>query len=679
MMKLKKTTALLLAFITTLSLATAAACNSGQSSTGESSSASVENSLESSPESSLEETESSEQEDSSEDTAPDFEPVWGEWKEKTAPTCTDEGEKVRYALNDPTFGETAPIAARGHDYSGADGTCIRCEQAAVIPPLNADQQFTAVDVCTHTDTEIYEEGICDCAYKGRGEEYSRLELTEGCYTVETVTTSEVTNALWLSFSAKSAGQYMLYSIDNNDRVTAARYDASAQYVAPTAYNARVENGDFYSYVSCTERYYNEEWRATFCLKAVAGTPVKICFVKIGEPAWERTNVYTKVYPTEINGKVAPEGANGTKAVEVDYESEYFYSDPAEGGDGYYHLGTKANPGAIIFAAIDSTPSRLLFNGKFTEIHREGSALNLLGGYTADGDYNILNYVPFIMNCKNDDDIFLTDSSGNYASDPEKNCYQNFCNSDGMYPVTAELFKFLNLYVQNSKPIDDSITVEQWQNKEDWLWLSACYYYAEIVLGSKDNPKPLTLGENTLNLPLFDLLYCTLPLDGVYTLKCTEENVKLAIGNNTVLSSPFEVALESSALAPIEFTLSTANGKAATVSVTVEQTVGVGNGLGVGENTPQPFAINSLGELTLTTVTVYGLNDSVACYAYYAYKATETATLRLTLPENTTASVLFGESYVNGEASLEVAAGETVLIYITANESASLTVNLSYVD
>ena len=180
MKMMKKLTALLIALTATLSFATTAACGGNKPSSEESSSE-----------------------------TPSTNTAWGEWEAVTQPSCTTAGSKIRFSLEDETISETAPIPARGHDYSGENTTCIRCAQQPVIPSLDANQQFPLVETCTHTDLEIYEDQ-CDCAYKGRGEEYSRLQLSEGCYTVETVSNGEVTNAIWLSFSVKEAGQYMLY-------------------------------------------------------------------------------------------------------------------------------------------------------------------------------------------------------------------------------------------------------------------------------------------------------------------------------------------------------------------------------------------------------------------------------------------------------------------------------------
>ena len=484
-------------------------------------------------------------------------PGWSEWEAVVQPTCTEDGEKTRFQLDDPTAKETEAIPARGHNYSKENGTCIVCGDQAIIPTLREDQEFPLVDPCIHKDEEIYN-GLCDCAYKGRGGDYCRLELSEGCYMVETMKNLEANNEIWLSFSVKEAGQYMLYSVDNKNQAQAVRYDASMAYIPPTGEAARVdENGDFYSYVNCGEQYFSRDWRATFCIQAKAGTLVKICFVKIDDPVWAPKNAYTYVYPTEINGKKAPEGGIATVKTEVPYDSEYYYADPADGGDGYYHLAT----GELIYAAINSAPERLLLNGSFSIIHFEGSALSLSNGYTADGNYKVLNYVPFIMNCLYDDDIFATDENGNSLTHSKKNCYQNYCNADGLYPVNAELFNFLNLYVQKNKPIDENVSDDDWKNQADWLWLSACYFYAPINEGTQENPLTLTVGSFELSLPSADFFYCTIKEAGTYKITCSDADV--LIGEDMQ-----ETTVVVTADSPLVFTFASMNSK--TVTVTVER-------------------------------------------------------------------------------------------------------------
>lgn len=568
MQKIKKITVLCLSLLAAFSFA-AAGCNSGTetSSVSESPANSQNSSTEKTSnenESSSEDSDDSSSSEPPEQVGPDG-CVWGDWTllEGADATCVDEGTKIRHCIYDYTHTQTEQFAARGHEYSKDNGYCVRCDEEATIPALDPTQEFTLIDTCTHTDEEIAG-GECDCTYKGRGEAYNRLELAEGCYTVEI----GATNDIWLSFSVQEAGQYMLYSVDGTI-AKASRHDASASFIPMNGdtyigFDARETDGNFYSYVSCSEKYFNSQWRATYRIRGVAGTHVKICFARIDGAAWEPVNQYENMYATQINGVKAPDAGSNMKKVDVAYDSEYFYSDPKNGGDGYYHLGTKESPGAIIYAAISSVPDRLLLNGKFTEIHREGSALNLNDGLTAEGNYRIRNYVSFIMNCADDDDIFKIDeNTGAYATDPNKNCYENYCNSDGLYPVNQELFDFLNLYVKHSKPIDNTITIKQWRDQEDWLWLSACYYYQEITVGTEENPLVLYEGEQTLSLPAEDFFYCVLQEAGTYKLTCSDGEVFITVNAGDYAAGETTVTVTDS---PIPIAFASMDAKAVTVTI-----------------------------------------------------------------------------------------------------------------
>ena len=166
-----------------------------------------------------------------------------------------------------------------------------------------------------------------------------------------------------------------------------------------------------------------------------------------------------------------------------------------------------------------------------------------------------------MNCLYDDNIFAEDENGNLLSDPTKNCYQNYCNSDGLYPVTAELYHFLNLYVQKNKPIDSAVTVEAWKNHEDWLWLSACYFYTTIEEGTKANPLLLTVGEYQLTLPAMDDFYCTIKEEGTYKITCSDSDVSIGADMK-------ETTVVVTAGSPVVFAFASMDSK--TVTVTVER-------------------------------------------------------------------------------------------------------------
>ncbi len=450
---------------------------------------------------------------------------------------------------------------KGHDYSYQTGLCSRCGQEAPIPALPDDQAFPLVIPCTHSDT-----GSCHkCEYQGNGEEFNRLELFEDCYTIEIPSSRKI----WVSFSVEEAGQYVLYTVGGSNGVDITRHNANSAFISPDGFPAMEKGDELYGFVNCGEDYYNAEWRATYCLSGASGTLVKLCFVRVGEPAWEAKSVYTKVYAQEINGVKAKDEADGMKLRDVPYDSEYFYNDPADGGDGYYYMGTKENPGALIYAAINKDATRLFTDAKFTNILKNsGAALNISNGHTDDGNYNILCYTPFIMNWK-DENATWGSRPGSTSTEPEadleKNCYQNFCNRDGVYPVNAELFQFLNLYVKANKPADEEISLEDWRDQKEYIWLSACYYYAEIPLGSTENPYKLSVGETTVSIAAGEMPYYTIEEEGSYTIKGTNENILLKVKDTSGKAVP---CLDVTVEAPVVFYLSEKNWEAVEGTLTI---------------------------------------------------------------------------------------------------------------
>ncbi len=528
-MKIKRITAALLALLTTLSLATVVGCKED----GEVNSSTQESVSTSSPSGD------------------------GEF---LTPACTD--------------------TAKGHEFSEADGVCIRCGEKVVFPPVAESQRFPLVEPCPHTTN-----GSCKiCTYQGDGTVFNRMELKEDCYTVELTSelaTSSKKAAIWLSFSVTQPGQYALQTIDGSNGVTLTRHAANAHYVNEKGVASIADGENVYSLVNCGKSYFNSEWRATYKIEGEIGTTVKIRFIRIAEPAWEAMSIHTKVYPTEINGKKAEDMPEDMVLVDVPYESEYFYDDPAWGGDGYYHLGSKENKGDIIYVAINRNATRLFADGKFTNIlQNSGTALNLNDGLTEDGNYNVLCYTPFIMNWKDEDaawgsrpGVGSSSSSSEPEADPTKNAYQNYCNDDGVYPVNKELHTFLTLYVRQNKPSDTEISLEDWQSGAHWLWLSACYTYNQLAVGSSGNPIALTEGSKTVSLTRNGFLYFTLPGEETetetevsYVLTCTSASgteIWIYVGEN-----PYEVFTEKTVTAPLSFSICTADGSADEVTITV---------------------------------------------------------------------------------------------------------------
>ncbi len=450
-------------------------------------------------------------------------------------------------------------AVKGHGYDYSTGLCVRCEKKAVIPALPSKQKFPLVEPCPH------EMNNCpDCDYTGTGESmWNRLELMdvrqingvnkEGCYTVEI----GAKGVLWLSFSVAKAGQYVFHTVGGNQNVKVTRHAANDHYVNEKGIPATVENGDSYVYDNCGEGYFNPQWRSTYSLTGAAGTRIKIRFIYIDEPAWEPATIHTKIYATELKQK-AEDMPSDKELVDVPYDTKYFFDEEK----GCYRMGTKEEPGEIIYAAID-TPALRLFGEaeegddfKFTNLLKNsGTALNITDGLTENDDYNVLCYTPFIMNWK-DDNASWGSRPGADAEEPEANpdkvCYQNYCNNVGVYPVNKELFKFLNLYVKAHKPVDNAISNEDWVAQKDYLWLSACYYYGQVDKGTESNPYIFTEGTFVVDLPALNYLYCSFEGNGSYTLQCAE-GIEIKIdGMASQAANGTTLTVESGV--PLRFTL-----------------------------------------------------------------------------------------------------------------------------
>ncbi len=415
---------------------------------------------------------------------------------------------------------TGECAKKGHDY-GDTGVCIRCEKKAPIPTLSKDTEFPFMDSSSE-----------DAYYSALVEGYF-LELEEGCFTV----TIPKEGAIWLSFAVKKSGQYVLHSVDGDNDVKVTRHAANASYVNMKGVDAVVEEDNFYAFVNCGEAYYNEVWRATYCLQAAKGTQVKLRFVRIADAAWEPKSITSKVYATELTQK-AQDMSEDKVLVDVPYESDYFYDETA----GYYRMGTKEEPREIIYAAISKPATRLFGDNSDTSftnvLQTSGTALNLSNGTTEDGDYKILNYKPFFMNWIDEDASWGSRpgaNGGSSSEEPEgdltKKCYQNYCNDDGVYPVNKELYEFLVLYTSQNKPTDEALT-DVWGTDEDtFSWLSACYYYEQRAVGTKENPRLLEFNREITITTKLGYFY---KIDGTgnYTITCSTSNAAIKFVNKT---------------------------------------------------------------------------------------------------------------------------------------------------
>ena len=591
--------------------------------------------------------------------------TWSEYELVSEPTCSVAGVKQRRWTEDESVIHQEYIIPRGHTYE--NGIC-ECGFGPLFPDAGE---------VSYAYPQESSSGIA-----GKGEEYDRYQLTEGYYEIECGRAYT-----WLSFAISKAGQYALYTVgDADDSVEIDRYDASAQYIPRDGngnyinFPAReLENGCLYSSISCSTDTWSEHWRATYSVKGKAGTVVKLRFVRIADEAWSPKTVRVQHLAKQIEGKHAPRGDEGTTPTVVPYETEYYY----EESSGYYRMGSPSNPGGIIYAAITSIPPRMLFDKAFTQIQYEAASnLYLSFGKTVDGDYLVRDYLPFISG----------DTDNDLETDVE-NCYKNYVNIDGLYPVNQELFEFLNLYVQKNSPMEipDEIKQDTAAYAEK-AWLAACYYYKNLTPGSKEFPIALSgTGELTVSCPEYDFRYYTYTHENSVTVStisyCTitcndpnaviEANGKQYQGKNGVIS----FIAETNAAQAFRFAVSSRDGSAAEFTLTVTE-----NYQGSQDH---PTTVNvGKGEQTVSFTTIEHLlaSGEITYQSYYALAITEDGILNL--------SALGGEqvymtvSYVDADGNdkdvpfhnwtpLEVKAGDVITIIVgPANGALSYDVNVS---
>ena len=578
--------------------------------------------------------------------------VFGDWELVREADCDTKGVKVRYCAAHENHADYEMFAAREHDY-GVQGVCSVCNEEAPLPTINVNANYINL---TAGNTTIV----------GSGNEYDWFEVSVGgYYEIEIFTNLESKNEVWFQFGVPEPGQYAVISVSNPSCVTATQWNASIAGI----YNpqpTRVFNDDnFIGTVHCSKNYSNpndlENWRATFSLSGKPGDKVKFFIAKIASTTWTPSYINIEKTAENLIG-VAPDGEQGTTATDVPYNSEYFYDET----NGYYRMGTKTNPGAIIYMAISKNATRLMGEMSFVNLQTAGAGLRYQVGVTVEGDYLSYDFAPMLY------------------SDPfyngRENSYQNFLNADGMYPVTKELFDFLKVYVKNNTVVTPPPAANA-----DNAWLAACYYYATVKLGSVGNPIAVDkLGTFTaqqyhkLAYVYYTFTYNPNPeATGSAITYCTisvdMDNVSLTMQgkeyrNQNGVKQIQNIAFEASSTSPITFIFKTLNMTTNPIEVTLSLLEG---------SSEKPIALETLGDVAFTPIEILTLSGEVKYEVYYSYTATETGTL--TLNNNSTAQIILGENTnpVDGTASVEVEAGETVSIYISATSSDAVNVNLSF--
>lgn len=583
---------------------------------------------------------------------------WTEFELVEEASCKAAGIKQAYWTEDESVIHQAHIAPRGHTYN--NGICA-CGEGPVYPAAPAKITYTAVEDCS-----------------GKGQEYDRYELTEGYYEVTMPRFSETKT--WLSFAVEGPGQYALYTIDTVPTgTTIIRHDASAQYINPNNFPAgKVDGNVLYSNVTCSSSHWSESWRATFSISGgKSGEVLKLRFVKIDEEPWQPKTVRVQHLAQQINGVTAEDGPEGCQPAEVPFEADFFY----EESSGYYRMGTPDNVGDIIYVAITMVPERMLLDKPFTQIQYElGSNVYLdTGKTTIDGDYLIWDYMPFISG----------DTDNDMKIDVD-NCYQNFVNSDGLYPVNQELYEFLYLYTYKNKPIGWDDTLGAWRSDEymERAWLAACYYYKNLQPGSKDLPYEIesigdveikTTAEAWTYYSLSHTNYSSQSTITYCTVSCEDENALIRINDGAPIAAPFSILVETSAPFVFSVISSTFAEETFTFKI-VDEYAG-------SQDDPEAVTITKGTQtVEINSIEHMKVNGTVEHLKYYTFNVSESGTLSLSADKNALVTITYTDTdntqktvLLSEWNDIEVKAGDVLEIVVGPADKAidfDLTVSLT---
>ena len=584
-----------------------------------------------------------------------------EWVLTTPVTCLEDGEMAEVCKYDSTHVKNATaIPARGHDYND-NGLC-ECGQEPTIPTLptqgyinpSADSSYSLHNSDLEP-MEMYNRYVLsvDTPYTA--------ELRETQYYDDSTVSYHTEYAFWFHFSIPEPGQYAIISHGNPNGLTVTRYDANAQYVNPAKLEGRLmDDGNFIATVSCSDTYFNNEWITVACIRGTAeGQTVNFSIVRIDEPAWESQTITQTMEAQNINGKKAPEGAVGTKPTEVPYDSTGIYFSEE---DGYYHLAT----GEVIYMAVSKPSPRQFGNGStaFTTLPTvEGtvSNFNIHILNLPSGDKLVYNYLSMILADPTCEGLTYNENS-----------YQAQQNNDGLYPVTQELYDFLHLHAEKQMPYAKPSSAYSAN-----AWLALCYYYKELPLGSAEYPETFTgAGDYTVTqTDAYEDYYfqVTTPdkQEAFYTITVNTYNVILYIGEtqyaNTanelrIVEIPFKAGSQS-----ITFYCRDRSESNRPIEFTITEMAG---------SRTNPIPVDNAEALTAQPVKIHTV-DGFSYEVYYAYTATEDGTLTLTSNDANAIIQLGVSTLEEGTVSVEVTAGETVLLYVKNTDGNAVNMEFSF--
>ncbi len=506
----------------------------------------------------------------------------------------------------------------------------------------------------------------------------RYACSEGYYEVDLPANTE----LFYEFSVSQTGTYALYTLSEVEGVSITQYDASIQYIpidpdgnfiGNEAVEVPVGNGSFsgalYSRINCPQIYYSDNWRATYGIISETAQTIKFRFVRIGDELHVPQNIVTTVRAEELKGKFYLDPNVETPVADiapVPFSVDYFYDEdyeiqvtPFNGGDpvtvkGFYRIGTKQNPGDVIYAMLTQIPARM-FDTTFVDLLSNGTSLYIQTGTAENGDYLINDYMEFLMNNEN----------------TTKACYQNAVNGKGLYPVNQELFEFLNFYV-DARGCAGMSEAEQ-NAYPDAMWLAPCYFYGDMSNGSEQYPYALQYGNNQITLKKQSYVFYNVRWvketnastgtdinQGFVTLSCDNPNVVLKLVNDDTHKNyvaPFDVSVETDILSGATvMLLYTGDEAEVEINVHVSETTG---------SDTNPIAIND-SQVILPAKQHILMDGTVQYFAVYEKRFDEAGVVSIDYACQNVEFTLNGENPPDA-IHLDVIPGDVITFVVSAGE------------
>ncbi|MBQ8322372.1 MAG: hypothetical protein IJX91_00215 [Clostridia bacterium] len=351
--------------------------------------------------------------------------------------------------------------------------------------------------------------------------YSCIPInTTGVYRT---TVKSASHVVYYEFTPRESGMYSIESwVDTTQNTVNPLLDVytgsfAAKYYSKTLDGGAVESTYTKNFIHEVNIRDDEIGNAfTFAVKATSKSneyPITVDFaVKLdGEMPPRNSTSEMKLPEVTLVHATRPAGEWTTPEILENghwrYDGTMFgYSDPEEGGDGYYHLYNEATgkyDGATLYAKIsqpcqfydialtrieDAGNKNLTIDGVNYKFFLDGwNTFTLIPGYFCVRNIENNVYCPCLSTCggaclegcekchaecRNVTQELL-DSQGGYA---------NFCNIDGAYPVTQELKDFLQafsvsqLLFMDGNGFVETYSEKQIDAKEADQWLFACGYY-----------------------------------------------------------------------------------------------------------------------------------------------------------------------------------------------------------